>query len=237
MIQQTNISIIVAFFAGILSFFSPCIFPIIPSYLLYLADTTLKEFNETENKRELKRSTILNAILFVLGFSLVFILLGAAASSIGHFLFKIKDIIQTVGGIVMIFLGLFILGVFKLPFLHIERRLNVESEVERFGSFLMGITFAAAWTPCVGPILGSILFMAGESSTLLSGITLLSVYSLGLAIPFLLSAVLIDYALVYFKKIQKYLWIFNAISGLFLIAMGILIWTGYFQSISSVFNR
>lgn len=219
-----SISAYLAFFAGLLSFFSPCVFPLIPTYILYLAGVTTKEYSQTQDKTRIKKAAIINALSYVLGFSLVFILLGAAASAFGQLVIKYQEIIRVIGGIIIIIFGFYIMGIFKLSFLDIERRLeNKSKEVGYFSSFIVGMTMAAGWIPCTGPILGSILLMASSSDTLLSGIMLLVFYSLGLAIPFLITAVLIDLVLGAFKKIQQYLGLFNLVSGIFIVVMGILV--------------
>lgn len=209
---------IFAVFAGFLSFFSPCVFPIIPSYILYLAGIT-----STADLQANRKQILINSIFFILGFSFVFILLGAGAAYLGQTLFGFKNLMRVVGGILLIVFGLFLTRIFKIGFLNISIKFEVRSPVGYLRSFAVGMTFAAAWTPCVGPILGSILILAGTSTTLFKGTTLLVFYSLGLAIPFLLTALLIDLALIYFKKVQKYLGIIQVLSGVVLIVVGIIL--------------
>lgn len=219
---------IAAFTAGVLSFFSPCVFPLIPSYILYLAGVS-SVVDPEKNRRHI----IITSILFILGFSFVFIMFGAAAAYLGKALYGFKEIMRIIGGALLIFFGLFVMGVFKFGFLYIERKFEARKPIGYLGSFIVGMTFAAAWTPCVGPILGSILVLAGASSTLYEGIILLVFYSLGLAIPFFLTALLIDLAFVYFKKIQKYLGILQVVSGILLVIVGIIVILDYFKIISS----
>lgn len=214
----------IAFFAGLISFFSPCVFPLIPAYVLYLAGATTKEYSQAQDKSKIKRAAIFNALYYIFGFSLVFILLGAAASAFGQLLFKYKEIIRIIGGIIIIVFGFYVMGILKLGLLDIERRLENKSKgVGYLSSFFVGMAMAFGWIPCTGPILASILVMASSSDTLFSGILLLVFYSMGLAIPFLLTAVLIDLIFGAFKKIQQYLGLFNLVSGIFIVAMGILV--------------
>lgn len=227
------VDIFLAFFAGSLSFFSPCVFPLIPSYILYLGGVGVKAASTKDEKKNI----VANSLMFIVGFFIIFILLGAAASIIGRIVFANRAIIRVVGGVIIIILGLYLLGVFKLSFLNFEKRLMIKTRpIGYFGSVVLGMTFAAAWTPCAGPILGSILVLAGAQSTLWSGVALLIAYSLGLALPFFITALMVDSALEYFKKAEKYLSAVSAVSGVFLIAIGVLLLTGHFESIISYFN-
>jgi cytochrome c-type biogenesis protein len=226
--MMNSVTFPVAFLAGLLSFFSPCVLPLIPSYLSYITGLTLKHL--TDNKSETRRLTVVNSLVFILGFSLVFIALGAAASFAGQWLFRYRDLIRVIGGWLIIFLGVSFLGVFKLKFLEVEKRLNIKVTSKGYRrSFLVGIIFAAAWTPCVGPILGSILALAGSTGTAGQGALLLAFYSLGFGLPFFLASLAVDSLLVYLKKLGKYMWVINLASGLFLILIGLLLLTGNFN--------
>jgi cytochrome c-type biogenesis protein len=221
-----TVSLSAAFMAGILTFLSPCILPLIPAYVSYMTGISFDELKEGQNK-EIRRKTLAHSLLFVLGFSLVFIALGASASYIGQFLFAYKALIAKIGGALVIIFGLYIMGILKLDFLSKEKRMKFKSEKgSRIGSLLLGITFAAAWTPCVGPILGSVLMLAATKETMLEGVLLLSIYSLGIAIPFIISALLINSFLARFTKVKKYMFVVKFICGLLLIFMGILLITG-----------
>ncbi len=215
--------IIIAFFSGLLSFFSPCVLPIIPSYLLYLAGAS---FNEYQSKR---RVVIINALFFILGFCAVFIVFGALSSYFGQVLFAFRVTMKYLASAILIVFGLFIMGAVKLAPLNIERKIDIRKPVGYFGSFVLGLTFAAAWTPCIGPILGSILLMATVSASFFQGLVLLLAYSLGLAIPFLVTAFFLDLAIVYFKSINKYLNIIQFICGSILVIMGMLMFAGIFR--------
>lgn len=227
---MTSLSIYIAFTAGLLSFFSPCVFPLVPSYILYIAGITLKDFSARENRAKI----FIHSLLFVLGFSVIFISLGATASLLGQLLSQYKETIRIAGGVIVILFGLYIMGVFRLQFLDLERRFSLKTKPAGYlGSFLIGVTFAAAWVPCVGPILGAILVLAGTAESLGSGIMHLIFYSLGLALPFFSTALLLNYALTYFKKIERYLGAVSFISGIFLVMVGILVLTDNFQSITN----
>ena len=229
---MNNPSLYIAFAAGFLSFFTPCVLPLIPSYIMYITGVTLKDLSESRDSKRIMKTTVANSLLFILGFSLVFILLGVAASLVGRFLFEFRGVIRMIGGTIIIVFGLYLTGIFRLRFLDIEKRFSLKAKpAGYFGSFLVGVTFAAAWIPCVGPILGSILVLAGTSETLMRGILLLISYSLGLATPFFLTSISLNSAMVYFKRISKYLGVIEKISGVFLILIGLLLLTNQFQSI------
>ena len=229
---MTNISIFVAFIAGFLSFFSPCVLPLVPSYILYVSGISLKDISEGGDKRSETKAIIINSLLFIFGFSLIFILFGAAASLVGRVLYAYKDVIRIVGGALIIFFGFYIIGVFKFRLLDLEKRLSLKTKPSGYlGSIIIGITFAAAWTPCAGPIIGSILVLAGTQETLSSGVMLLIAYSFGLAIPFFVTSLAFNSALIYFKRINKYLGIIEKVSGFLLIVVGGLLLTNYFESI------
>ncbi len=225
-----NLSIYIAFIAGVLTFFSPCVLPILPSYILYITGVTFKDYSESTKQIEIRKLTIINSLLFILGFSFVFISLGAMASLLGKLLFQYRDAVRIIGGAIIIILGLYIMGIFKLPFLSLERRFHLKSKPTGYlGSVVLGATFAAAWTSCAGPILGSILILASAAETLGYGILLLIFYSLGLAIPFFITSLGVNSALVYFKRIEKYMGSVSIASGVFLILVGLLLLTNYFQ--------
>lgn len=218
--MRQSVSFWVAFFGGLLSFISPCVFPLVPAYLAYMAGISL----EDADQGKIRKLTFVHSCFFILGFSIIFVILGASASLLGKLLFIYKDLIRQVGGIVIMIFGLYIMGILKIPFLDAEKRIQLRSKPAGFaGSVLVGVAFAAGWTPCVGPILGSILLLAGTSTTVWQGIVLLIMYSLGLGIPFILISLTLNTFLAYFDKIRKCLGVINFISGAFLIALGILL--------------
>ncbi|KAF0815708.1 MULTISPECIES: cytochrome c biogenesis CcdA family protein [Cytobacillus] len=226
-----NLSIYFALSAGLLSFFSPCVFPLIPAYVAHLSDGTVSSGKVNTNKRVL----LLRSISFILGFSIVFVLLGASASFVGQLFLENKKLIQMFGGILIIIFGIQILGIFKIKFLMSEKRFihNSSSKANSIRSFILGLAFGSGWTPCVGLALSSILLLASSTETVFSGMLLLWIYSLGLGIPFLLLSIIVTYSLNVVKKINKILPKLSLINGWVLILMGILLFTGQMQKISS----
>jgi cytochrome c-type biogenesis protein len=218
-----SLGVLVAFAGGLLSFLSPCVLPLVPSYLGFVTGFT---FDEMAGRR---RMAMVHAALFVAGFSLVFMLFGASATALGRVL-KYYDVwFQRIGGALIVLFGLYCLGVFKLAFLDQDARLHLDRKpVGYLGSVLVGMAFAAGWTPCIGPILGAILGLAATEASLSRGIVLLGAYSLGLAVPFLLAAFAVESFLDWFQRFRRYLpWVQRA-SGVLLVAVGLLMATGQF---------
>jgi len=229
-----NISFFVALSAGLLSFLSPCVLPLIPSYISYITGLSFHELTEGEDKNKVRKITIKHSLIFIVGFSTIFILMGASASFIGKFLIDYRNIIQKVGGGLIFFFGLYIMGVLKLGFLSREVRVHLRKKpATLWGSYLVGNSFAIGWTPCVGPILGSILLYAGTTGSVSMGIGLLTAYSLGLGLPLFITSLGVSSFLLYFKRINKYMRLIQILSGLFLMVVGIMIFTGYFSVLSS----
>ncbi len=217
---MNGISIAMAFAGGLLSFLSPCVLPLVPAYIGYLTGSAVSEINTREQKAHL----LAKSLGFVLGFSFVFMVLGASVTTLGSLLITNKLLFQKISGIAIIILGIHLTGFIKLKKLYYEKRLfPLSGKVNKAGSFFVGMAFAAGWTPCIGPILSSILIFAGNMETISMGITMLGFYSLGLAVPFVLVAALIEKFSQYFKKYSKYLRYVSLISGILLIIMGILI--------------
>ena len=228
-----NISYIVAFFAGFLTFLSPCLLPLIPSFIAYITGVSFGDLKDAGKRSEVRKKTIIHSLLFIFGFSIIFILLGLTATFIGKVLFGYQKVIRIAGGVLIILFGLYLTGVLKLDFLAKERRLKLQAKGASYiGSFLIGVTFAAAWTPCAGPILGSILVLAGTKASVIEGAKLLTVYSLGIGVPFFLTALAINSFLVYFNRFKKVISAINIIGGVFLIIVGILVVTNYLSIIS-----
>jgi len=231
---MAKVSFLIAFFGGVLSFASPCVLPLIPSYLSLITGLTIKDLSEGKRSAQVEKVTIINSLLFILGFSIVFVSFGAAASAVGRILYQYKNIIRIAGGSMVILLGFYVMGLLKLHFLDLERRFNLGTKpTSYFSSLLVGVVFASAWTPCVGPILASILTLAAASETLWSGVLLLIFYSLGLGVPFFLSSLALDSFLIYSKKVRKYMRAVTLVSGSFLIVAGVLLLTDYFQAITT----
>ncbi|MCK5594894.1 sulfite exporter TauE/SafE family protein [bacterium] len=220
--------IFTSFGAGLLSFFSPCVLPLIPAYICFITGLSSEELCDPNNKDFKKRKLILTeTILFILGFSLIFVLMGASAGFLGTYIFAKQKIIRIVGGAIVILFGMHISGLLNIRFLQYEKKLHLKSKpVNKFGSFLVGIAFGIGWTPCIGPMLGSILMLAANDATLSKGILLLSFYSLGLALPFLLLGIGIGKALVLLSKIKRHFKLISTISGILLSAIGVWIIIG-----------
>lgn len=227
-----------AFTAGVLSFISPCILPIIPSFMFFISGTSAgamqSDSDAAVEKPRVERQTILSALCFILGFSLVFIALGASATFLGSFLRDYQDLLRKVGGIVIIVLGLHMSGLVEIRALLYEKRMHFKARPPGYlGALLIGIAFALGWTPCIGPILGAILAVASTKTQVSEGMLLLSAYSLGLAVPFFVTALLMDKIFVHFRKIQKYMPKISLASGIFLIVIGVMIFTNALQSVSN----
>jgi cytochrome c-type biogenesis protein len=222
-----SLGLVVAFAAGVLSFLSPCVLPLVPSYVGFLTGMTL---DETAARR---RVAMTHALLFVAGFSLVFMLLGASATALGGALRHYQVWLQRAGGVLIILFGLVCLGVFKARWLDQERRIQLQHKPVGFlGSALVGMAFAFGWTPCIGPVLGAILGLAATSADVSRGMLLLGVYSAGLAVPFLAAAFALEAFLDWFQRFRRYLpWVMRA-SGALLIFVGLLLVTGEFTRLA-----
>jgi cytochrome c-type biogenesis protein len=227
MSEPASLGFIVAFVAGLLSFLSPCVLPLVPSYVGFITGMTLPEVSGR------RHAALAHALLFVGGFSLVFILLGASATALGQALNYYQVWMQRIGGVLIILFGILCLGWFKVGMLNQERRIHMETKpVGYLGSALVGMAFGAGWTPCIGPVLGGILGLAATSSDVSRGMQLLAVYSAGLAIPFLIAAVAVESFLDWFQRFRRYLpWVMR-VSGVLLILVGILMVTGEFTRLA-----
>jgi len=235
----SQISLFAAFSAGLLSFISPCVLPLVPSYLSYITGLSVENLAKVEERERFKSAILLNALLFIAGFSTVFIAFGASASLIGQVLYEYQDVIRKIGGILIIIFGLYLLGILKLNIFMTERRLvHFESRpVGYLGSFLIGTAFAAGWTPCVGPVLGTILAYASTTESMSSGVMLLSAYSFGLGLPFFLTAFGMDTFLSYFKSLRTYLGGVSFVSGGLLVLVGLMIFTDSVTLFTSFLER
>ncbi|TET73543.1 MAG: cytochrome c biogenesis protein CcdA [Candidatus Aminicenantes bacterium] len=229
-----NVSIFIALSAGFISFLSPCILPLIPSYMAFITGISLEELSHEKNLKRVRKIVIINSLLFILGFSIIFIALGASATFMGKFLSRNIRWFEIVGGCVVILLGLHFIGIFRLKFLNREKKIHLKDKPLGFiGTVLVGMAFGAGWTPCVGPILGAILTMAATTQNIFKGMVLLAFYSVGLGLPFLISGLIIHKFFEYFKAVRKYFKVITAVGGILLIILGVLLITGYFSSISS----
>lgn len=213
-----------ALIAGLLSFFSPCILPLIPAYFSFITGLTLDEL--TLDARETRKKVLLSTLAYVCGFSFIFILLGASASFLGSVMAKYTWLIRYAGGGIVIVFGLHLLGIINIKGLNFEKRIHMsEKPLHLMGTFVIGMAFGAGWSPCIGPLLGSILIVAGNQETILQGMLLLGVYSAGLALPFILISLFINRLLEIMKRATKVLMYVNKISGILLIALGLLLIT------------
>lgn len=215
-----DVTVLGAFFGGLLSFVSPCVLPLVPPYLCYVAGITHDELSAAEPS--VQRRVVASSFAFVMGFAVVFVSLGAIATSFGQLITESADVLTKIAGVLIILFGLHFLGWLKIPFLYREARINVENRGGLIGAFLLGLAFAFGWTPCVGPILAAILFMAGGEDTVSQGIFLLGAYAMGIGIPFILAASFASRFLAVSSGLRKNMKIVERISGGFLIATGLL---------------
>ena len=221
--------LVVAFIAGLISFLSPCVLPIVPPYLAYMSGVAL---TEVENRKG-RQKIVLTALFFVLGLSTVFIFLGFSASAIGAIFFEYQTLLNTIAGFIIMLFGLHFLGIYRLHFLDREARFEVENyQGTAFGSYVLGLAFAFGWTPCIGPQLGAILSLAASNASILKGTVLLAFYAMGLGIPFLIFALFINRLEGVLKFFKQYFKIIERIMGLLLWTVGLLMLTGGFSSIS-----
>ena len=225
--MNPNVSLVAAFAAGFLSFVSPCVLPLIPGYISFVSGVSLEEMRGDAPPATSRLQVFITSLAFVIGFSLVFIALGASATAIGKFMFAKLPLLSKIAGAVLIVFGLHTMGVFRLAFLETEKRVHAQRKpAGPFGAMLVGVAFAFGWTPCIGPILGGILAIAGSRNSVGEGITLLAVYSLGLGIPFLLTSLAINQFFGAAKRIRRYYHAIELISGGLLVGIGVLILTG-----------
>ncbi len=234
-----QVSLLAAFSAGFLSFVSPCVLPLVPSYLSYITGLTVEELADVQERVRFRKAIMVNALLFIAGFSSVFIAFGASASFIGQLLYEYQDIIRKVGGVLIAIFGLYLMGILKLPFLMMERKLfHFEKRpLGYIGSFLVGTAFAAGWTPCVGPVLGGILAYASTKDSMQDGIVLLTSYSAGLGLPFFLTAFGVDKFLTHFKSLRRYLGGVSLVSGVLMVAIGVMLYANSVTMITSFLER
>lgn len=226
----------IAFFAGVISFFSPCVLPLVPSYLIYLSGATISSYGELAQARH-RRAVLIHSCSFILGFSVVFIALGISSSFLGGLLIQYQKWILRVGGLMLVIMGLNSLNVLKIPFLNREKMVHLtERPIGLLGSFAIGVTFSLGWTPCIGPVLSTILIIASTTNAIGKGVWLLALYSLGLAIPFFVAALLVD-RLMYFLQKHGYVMKYSSmIIGVMLIVIGLLLMTEYFTELTGLLS-
>ncbi len=231
-----DVSYSISFLAGVLSFLSPCVLPLVPSYVSFITGISFEDLTGSGDKTRIRFLTLTNSLAFIFGFSAIFISLGASSSAIGRFLFNYQDTIRIVGGIIIIIFGLFIMGFVKMDFLMKDKKFHLSGRPSGYiGAFVIGMTFAAGWTPCIGPILGSILLYASTKGSAVYGMKLLSVYSLGLAVPFLIASLAFNSFLSYSKGIHKYMRVIMIVSGVLMIIFGILLLMNKVSQLTNLF--
>ncbi len=223
-----SLGLLIAFSAGLLSFLSPCVLPLVPSYITFITGMTLEDLQQKRHE------TLFHALVFVAGFSLIFIALGAGATLFGQLMLRNRDLISRVGGVLVILFGFYMLGAFNFAFLGRDTRLHLANKpLGYFGTLVVGIAFGAGWSPCIGPILGAILTMAANEADLQRGMVLLGSYSLGLAVPFLAAALMVERFLAVFAKLRhRMIWV-NRISGALLVLVGVLMVTNRFTMLAT----
>ena len=228
-----------AFLAGIISFLSPCVLPLVPGYVSLISGTGVDELRASEQR--LMRRVMLNSITFILGFTVVFIALGAVATSVGQLTRQYYSILTRLAGVVIIIFGLHLTGILKIKALYADKRMHeVKGGSTAFGAFVVGFAFAFGWTPCIGPILATILAFAASQDTMMRGVMLLAVYSAGLAVPFLLTSLGVDRFLAFYARFRRHLHTVEVVSGVLLILIGTLVLTRHFTVLSgylSFLNR
>lgn len=237
---MTDVSLLAAFGAGILSFISPCVLPLVPGYISFVSGVSFDQMQAADaaSRAATRRQMLITSLAFVLGFSVVFICLGASATAIGHLLRHQKTILERIAGAVIIIFGLHLAGIFRIKWLDKDTRVQTSGRpASPIGAFLVGLAFAFGWTPCIGPILGGILAIAGSKNSVGEGVGLLAVYSAGLGIPFLVTSLAIDRFFVASKRIRKYYKPIEIASGALLVVLGVLIFTNRFTILSNYFSK
>jgi cytochrome c-type biogenesis protein len=236
--MNQSVSIFTAFLAGIVSFASPCVLPIVPGYLSFISGINVAQFRNTEAPKELVRRVALTCVAFVLGFSTVFVALGAAATYMGYLLQQYKRQLGIVGGVIIIILGLHTAGIMPIKFLLYEKKADLKTKpLGLLGAYVVGLAFAFGWTPCIGPILGAILLYASQQQTVWQGVILLSAYSAGLGIPFIASGLAINGFFAAFSRLRGHMKIVEYVSGALLIGVGLLLVTGRLAVLAGFFSR
>jgi len=235
---MTDVNIFVAFAAGVFSFLSPCVLPLIPSYLSFVSGVSLDEMRDDQTRARVRMRVVLNSLAFILGFCIVFVSLGASASFLGGLLLSYRNAIRIIGGIFILLVGLLLVGAFKIAALDRYLQFNLKDKPAGYlGSVFVGITFAVAWTPCVGPILGATLALASTSGEVGRGTFLLMSYAAGLALPFFLSALAINSFFQFSQKLRRYVQAIHVIGGVLLIIVGVLLITDYMTFLNAYVLR
>jgi cytochrome c-type biogenesis protein len=227
-----DVTFLAALIAGLVSFLSPCVLPLVPPYLIFLAGTSLERFADREPEPRVKRETVLAALLFVAGFSTVFVALGASASVVGSLIRAYSEPLSIAAGVIIIVMGLHFLGLTPIALLHHQKRLDVSKPVGLWGAYVIGLAFAFGWTPCIGPILAAILAVAASEQTVARGAALLAVYSLGLGLPFIVAAFAVEPFAEFLARFKRHLRRVEQAMGALLVLTGIAFLTGSISQLS-----
>jgi cytochrome c-type biogenesis protein len=231
-----NVSLISAFIAGVASFVSPCVLPLVPAYISFISGVSLEKLRESGSEAS-RKNVMLTSLIFIAGFSTIFILLGASATYAGQFLLKNKILFNRIAGAIIIIFGLHVAGLFQIKFLNYEKRFNMNQKKGGIVStYLVGLAFAAGWTPCIGPILAAILVMASNQQSSGQGVLLLTSYSLGLGIPFFLTAIALNTFFNFFGWVKRHYRQIEYASAALLIVLGLMVMTNQFTRLASYFN-
>jgi cytochrome c-type biogenesis protein len=234
-----DINLLVAFWGGIISFASPCVLPLLPSYLTFITGISFEELRE-DDRKGIRKATVFHSLAFIAGFTVVFVAMGALFGLLGETLFEFRDIIRRIGAVLIILFGIYITGLVRIPLFDREKKVHLRDKPAGYlGSAFVGITFAAGWSPCLGPIVGSILGLAmiGSSMNAGYGILLLLVYSVGLGIPFLVASLAFNSFLSLFNRFKRFIPVVNIVSGLILVAVGIFLLFSDFNTIMNLLYR
>ena len=236
--MESNVTYLAALFAGFISFISPCVLPLVPAYISFISGVSMDELRNAERQQQKTLRLVISSLMFIGGFTLVFVLLGATATFVGGFLLQNLGVISKVAGVVLIIFGLHVAGLIRIPFLNYEARFQTGNKpTSAIGAVFVGSAFAFGWTPCIGPILGGILAIAGSQETVGQGMLLLLVYSLGLGVPFFLTAIATQRLLRAMNRVKKHFKTIELVSGGFLIVIGVMMVFNLFTTLNGVLVR
>jgi cytochrome c-type biogenesis protein len=223
-----SISYSAAFLAGLLSFLSPCVLPLIPAYFTFITGFSMEELFRKDSPN-IRKKVFFSTLAFVAGFTVVFVAMGAAASGLGGLIAQYKDYIRIIGGLIIILLGIHMTGWVRIKKLDIEKRIHIQKKpIHLLGTFIVGMAFGVGWSPCIGPLLGSILIIAGSKETIWQGVTLLSIYAAGLALPFIIMSIFINFLLEFLRSASRVMKYINPIAGILFIVVGLFLITDSF---------
>ena len=230
-------AVVMSFIAGLLSFLSPCVLPLVPGYLSIISGVSLDQLRGDEQNAALRRSVIASSIMFIIGFSITFIVLGATATALSKAILPRMPDLMKIAGIIIIVFGLHLLGIFRITALYQDKRMhNVQTSRGALGALLLGLVFALGWSPCIGPILATILGIASQQDTVWKGVFLLGVYSAGLGVPFLLTSLGLNRFLAFYTRFKKHFRALEIVSGVLVLGIGILIFTGQMTRLNAYFQ-